>query len=232
MKVRVGQFLYTTLFSPIIDTIFPPLCVLCDTLLPAERKIVCPSCMTKLVPAGEQIELPIQNRSFKYTYILFQYDEHIRQLIHLLKYKRCLTLTRYFSLSADNHIKLLSSYSIIIPVPLHPVKRRERGYNQSAEIARQLSQVFRIDFDETVLIRKRFTPSQTKLSREERAQNMKDAFVCAKDLTGVTILLVDDVVTTGNTVEACAAELKRAGADQVDVFALANPTLRQSQIDF
>jgi ComF family protein len=185
--------------------------------------------MEKLLPATEPNELLTQARSFRHTYILFQYDDQIRQLIHLLKYKRCHSLTFYFSDIAKKRIRLLNSHYLVIPVPLHSAKQRERGYNQSAKIARHLSEVFMLDFDETILIRKRYTPSQTKLSREERAQNMEGAFMCSKSLKGATILLVDDVITTGSTVESCAAALKRAGADLVDVFALANPTLRQSQ---
>jgi ComF family protein len=118
----------------------------------------------------------------------------------------------------------LEETDIIVPVPLHPVRLWWRRYNQSAEIARSLGTVTGTPVDLLALTRKRPTPSQGAMpSAKARRRNMQGAFAVREgaSLKGSSVLLVDDVMTTGATVEACSRALKRAGASQVSVLTLA-----------
>lgn len=109
----------------------------------------------------------------------------------------------------------------IVPVPLHPGRQAERGYNQSALLARVLAQTVGMPLDERVLIRQRPTQHQVGLGRAERQQNVAGAFSCRDDLSGQRVVVIDDVCTTGSTLEACAEALKAAGATTVWGFTLA-----------
>jgi ComF family protein len=109
-------------------------------------------------------------------------------------------------------------------VPLNPVRLKERGYNQSALIAQQLSNITRIPFSVHLLKRLRNTPSQTKLSREQRKENVKGAFAVQGNVEGKRVLLIDDVITTGSTLNECAKVLKQNGAAWVTAAAIATPT--------
>jgi ComF family protein len=113
--------------------------------------------------------------------------------------------------------------AVLVPVSMHPRRQRERGYNQSALLARELSKLWTIALEVDALRRVRDTPQQALLSAEERRHNVKDAFVVkqAGVFMGKTILLIDDVVTTGSTINACAEALKSAGASRVCVLAAA-----------
>ena len=117
----------------------------------------------------------------------------------------------------------LAEFDLILSVPLHPQRLRERGFNQSLLLARRISQVHSIPLDGTALQRIRHTRPQTELSGAERQKNIRGAFTVKKSalISGKRILLIDDVFTTGATVQECSKALLRAGAKQVDVLTLA-----------
>ncbi|MFL7794769.1 MAG: ComF family protein [Anaerolineae bacterium] len=116
----------------------------------------------------------------------------------------------------------LMAADVIVPVPLHADRLRERGYNQAALLARELARQADLAIDEQVLVRKRATAPQVKLDANQRKENMRDAFCCPDDsLAGKRILLIDDVCTTGATLEACAAALLESGAHSVQALTLA-----------
>jgi ComF family protein len=111
---------------------------------------------------------------------------------------------------------------LIVPVPLHPNRQKERGYNQSLLLAEQLSTTLGQPLDTKSLIRQRMTQSQMTLKRAERKTNVANAFICQSDrLSGKTILLIDDVCTTGATLNACAEALKNSGVTAVFGLTLA-----------
>ncbi len=110
---------------------------------------------------------------------------------------------------------------IIVPVPLHKHRLAERGYNQSALLARELARATGLPLDEKLVVRHKATQQQTLLNAAERRENVKDAFACRGRAVGLTIALVDDVCTTGSTLEACAGALAAAGAASVWAFTLA-----------
>jgi ComF family protein len=112
---------------------------------------------------------------------------------------------------------------LIIPVPLHPKRLRWRGFNQSLLLARQVSRMYEVPVDPFLLYRSRETPPQTQLTEEERRKNVRGAFAmdAAKPLKGKSVLLVDDVYTSGATVNECSRVLVRGGAKTVHVLTLA-----------
>ncbi|BDG61747.1 ComF family protein [Caldinitratiruptor microaerophilus] len=112
-------------------------------------------------------------------------------------------------------------FAAVVPVPLHPARRRQRGYNQAEEVAAALARTLRVPLRPGWLRRPVATPSQAHSSRQARAQNLRDAFAARAVPAGARVLLVDDVLTTGGTAGACARALRAAGAARVDVAVLA-----------
>lgn len=219
------RFLKDYLLVPVIDVLYPPLCHHCDQLLPPHRHIICQSCWEQIPSFQGDIDQTLRERSFDKIYILFKYDEIVQKLIHLLKYNRYISITHYFVETAIKMYPELQnrSYDAIIPVPLHKIRLRERGYNQSEVIATTLSEKLHTPVKNELLLRTRHTASQTTFSKKERDKNVKDAFYCPNTITDKKILLVDDVITTGSTAEACLRCLKNAGVDQVNIFTIAHP---------
>lgn len=157
---------------------------------------------------------------------LGKYEETLLDVIHLFKYHekisvgealgRMMAKTSYDSLA-------IGDYSLIIPVPLHPKRLRERGFNQSLILARQISKMFSIPLDFITLRRKIRTEAQVNLSRQKRAANVRGAFEVTdrNGIEGKKILLIDDVYTTGSTAKECSEILMKNGAEEVAVLALA-----------
>jgi competence protein ComFC len=148
------------------------------------------------------------------------YDGPLRAAIHELKYRgrRRVAGRLAETLLAEPRTRaLLSPEVVIVPVPLHPRRRRERGFNQAELLAAELGRRLGLPVRPTALVRRLDTPSQTGLSAADRRKNVKDAFAVRRraQVAGRVVVLVDDVVTTGATVHACARALQQAGACEV-----------------
>jgi ComF family protein len=167
------------------------------------------------------------------------YDGELRELIHLLKYEQVIPAAGVLGVMLTAAIAKLGidcSSMLVIPVPLHSSKRRQRGFNQSELIARTALKHFRISGAELVtnaLERRRDTVSQIGLTRPQRNENIRGAFrvMHPNTVAGRNVLLVDDVLTTGTTVSECARILRKAGAKQVWVATVAR-TLKNSSANF
>ncbi|WP_202962191.1 ComF family protein [Salinisphaera shabanensis] len=109
----------------------------------------------------------------------------------------------------------------LVPVPLHPINLRQRGFNQAERLARRIARQLDVSIAMRGIERRRATQRQSMLAASERRANIRDAFACDVDLAGAHIAIVDDVVTTGHTVRALAACLRSAGARRVDLYAVA-----------
>jgi ComF family protein len=149
-----------------------------------------------------------------------------RKLLHKLKYNGKkeigIEMGRRLGMELKN-APLYQSIETIIPVPLHPKKQHKRGYNQSEQIARGIAEITGWSIDCKSVTRKIFTDTQTRKTRMERWENVSEVFTVtdAGALAGKHVLLVDDVITTGATIEACAQQLLHAGNCKVSVAALA-----------
>jgi len=148
----------------------------------------------------------------------FRFEGVIRQAVHQLKYQNlraiaeplAALLAEYF---ADNPVPM----AVLVPVPLHPKRLRERGYNQSELLAKELSRLTNLSVVSDCLVREKQTPPQARTATlEERRSNVSGAFTCLdRRLRGRQVLLIDDVATSGATLDACAVALKAKGASSV-----------------
>jgi len=222
------------LFAEIFDFFLPRICPACNTKLSVDEKVVCYSCLSKIKIATEETLKFEYDRKFKGQNIIsgftslyiFEKDKELQQIIHSLKYNQKFLAGKFLGekLGETNSYKI-SSWDIdcIVPIPLHHLKKTERGYNQSFYIAKGLSKSLNIQISKYFLKRKKFTQSQTTMDLIEREENMKEAFVAKKTskLKGLNILLVDDVITTGSTIKECGKTLLNANADKVYAASIA-----------
>lgn len=218
--------------------LWPGCCLLCrqrtasgDEICPGCRADLpwithsCPRCATPLAvesapaPCGScQQKPPVFDRASA----ALRYDAPLDRLITGLKYHRRLTLARTLGqLLAENLQPTHGLPDIIIPVPLHRTRLRERGYNQSLEIAREVSRQLAIPVDTGIAKRIRPTPAQTSLPLKQRAGNVRHAFAVDTDLRDTHVVILDDVMTSGHTTNALAKTLRRAGAREISVWVLA-----------
>lgn len=159
------------------------------------------------------------------------YEGALREIIHRWKYEEKTYLTPFFGEKlAEVFYRYWNpqSFDFILPVPLHSSRLRERGFNQALLLSKELSQRTRIPYSKR-LLRKRFpTPPQVDLSGEEREKGVRRSFHIpkAEEIEGRSVLLVDDVYTTGATANECSKVLLRAGAERVDVLTLAHAMKR------
>ena len=154
----------------------------------------------------------------------FEYKEPLRSVIISYKFKECRAyapllgeMMKDYLLSFD----IWQDVDIIIPVPLHEKRFKERGYNQAELLAEYVSRYTNVPLDTTSLTRTRNTKKQSSLTGIERITNVEGAFSCNGDMRGKRIVILDDIYTTGNTIQSCAAPLKAAGADQICAVTLA-----------
>lgn len=160
--------------------------------------------------------------SFDETHAPFLYSDSLRYLITQLKFNQQYKHARLLGTLLAGHLAAsVELPECILPVPLHPRRYRERGFNQSIEIARQVSKLLTIPLDLQSCIRNRDTSHQTELPAKQRRKNMRNAFSVCKDLTFQHVAILDDVMTTGATVDALATTLKQHGVTRVDVWVCA-----------
>lgn len=214
--------------NKIFDFFLPRICPSCNNKLNSFEEIVCDYCFSRLKLTPESlIKTEYENKFAIKNFIkdfhpifVFESGNEIQHLIHSLKYNKQFRIGIYLGEIIANQInqKFIDwNIELIIPIPLHQLKKAERGYNQSEFIAKGLSERTKIPCSRKVIHRKKFTETQTHLSALERQQNVKDAFkvVNKKLIEGKNILLVDDVITTGATISECAKVLLREGAKNI-----------------
>lgn len=234
------QIFLKNITSGLLDLIFPPQCILCKR----GGSALCPTCLPALHPPSvarcqhchtillanslcrqcQQHPLLLSGlRAFSI------YQEPLRTCIHALKYEGNRRLAEPLGqLLAETYTRYKLQADILLPVPLHPTRLRERGYNQSALLARTCASLLGIAYRDDLLMRQRATTPQVGLSLQERLRNVAGAFqpalaFTAEALAQRRILIIDDVCTTGATIEACAAPLFAAGARSVWGLVLARP---------
>ena len=207
-----------------------PLCPACAAAVEKVGPLYCLRCGKPLPDGGAHCYQcrGSKARNFKCKIIrsAIVFGPQVRNIIHAFKYADRPYLAEYLAKQMCeqwSYYADLSEAELILPVPLHAKKHRQRGYNQSELLARELAKNIGLPIDTNCLVRTRNTPSQTKFGREGRLTNMSGAFTCVNPavVKGKTVLLIDDVATTGATLEGCAEALKAAGAKKVMAYTLA-----------
>ena len=220
-----------TCFACSADLAFQEAGPLCKECLPQIKRpgpLICRRCGTLLPDGGAYCFncRGSKTKQFKCSIIrsAYVFGPQVRALIHAFKYQGYCFLADYLGTCMAQEFaryEELSGVDWVMPVPLHPKKLRARGYNQSQLLAQAFCRNSGLVLHTSGLIRRVDTRSQAQLNRKERLQNMADAFEAGPEVKGKRILLIDDVATTGATLEGCALALKRAGARQVMAFTLA-----------
>ncbi|HLF20600.1 MAG TPA: ComF family protein [Bacteroidota bacterium] len=213
----------------LLDFIYPPMCVSCNRYIRDGHDKVCPDCWNSIQPLTRNHPLFLDTKekllsagslSDLVSKFVFQKEGAFQHIAHSLKYRG------YESLGIELGKRLGGlmdewriGVDVIVPIPLHKVRLRERGFNQAEMIARGISSVTQIPVSVNLVCRLRHTQTQTKLNLEERRQNMEEAFGIASQasamIEGKTCLIVDDVITTGATIASCAEILLKNGAAKV-----------------
>jgi len=213
------------LFEGLLSLIYPLQCPLCRTILPADHPAgFCPLCLTEL-PGDPQDALGGPFSILSAT----PYTGTAQRLVQRLKYESQPWVGRSMGrLMARRWEAREPSWEpdAVVPVPLHPARRRQRGYNQSEILARELAWQLDTPFRNDLLRRTRFTPPQVGLSREKRLKNLKGAFSASQKSAGLRLLIVDDVTTTGATFSSCFAALAERKAEDFRGYAWAQGILK------
>lgn len=244
------------ILTGIADLIFPPRCAACDALLARHgplpfctpclegirfiRSPLCPRCGVPF-PAAEGEDhlcgdcLTLE-RPYAVARSVGRYEETLLAAIHRFKYRGRDGIGRSLgAIMADFAAAIwdMQAFDLIVPVPLHIKRLRQRGFNQAVILARPLAKRFAIPLDFMSLKRDRFTPPQVGLGRQERLSNVRDAFSVRHPgrIEGRKILLVDDVFTTGSTLAECSRVLLKAKAEAVAVLTLARALHDQDRPD-
>lgn len=223
-----------SVISDFQNLLFPDLCYCCEKEEVHSRGLLCPSCILNL-PYTDHFIYENNNSARKlwgripsyYTasYLGFSGYANVRSMMHRLKYRRQkhigFELGKLAAKKALQHNKF-ADIDIIIPVPLHPIKQKSRGYNQSELIADGMAEILNKPVHTDLLLKISHTPSQTKKGRLERVKNVYKSFQLTNfnQIQGKHILIVDDVITTGATIEACAMKLLECSGTKISIFTL------------
>ncbi len=224
-----------TLFAGLAHLFFPRLCAGCGTDISRPEKVLCVQCWLRLPRTNFQTlpENPVANIFRGRAEVeqaaacfYFSKDSLLQKLIHQFKYKDRKDIAIYLGMKMGALLKetaLFQRVEVVIPVPLFAAKEKHRGYNQSALLAAEIAGQLAVPLLENVLVREKPGDTQTRKSRMARWQNVAGAFTLKKPeaIAGKNVLLIDDVLTTGATLEACTRTLSAAPATKVYIATLA-----------
>lgn len=212
-------------WTSFVNVMAPPQCVGCRLRLEEAVAPLCDSCLAAL-PCHEPAALPGGTPSIRAAYAAFRYTTPLPEALHAMKYRSRERLTGWFA----QHLAVFARHAVasdaidcIVPVPLHPSRLRQRGFNQAEILARGVAQHLARPMEVAAVRRRRATPPQARLAARRRWQNVADAFEPCRPspIAGRRCLLVDDMTTTGATAESCGRVLRQAGATDVLLLTLA-----------
>lgn len=226
-----------SLLADFADLLFPVLCLGCTNSLGENEVILCTKCRISMPETNQHKEpydrnllnkfagkVPVQ---FVASYVYFTKGGLIQKLIHSIKYKSRKEVAKevagWYGYQLRSESDLVKEIDLIVGVPLHKSRFQQRGYNQADWIAEGLSEALDVPSRTDVLVCKGFKESQTRKNRLQRWENVNTVFSVENQLAirDKNVVIVDDVMTTGATIEACAVQLVRAGCKSVSVLTLA-----------
>jgi ComF family protein len=230
------------LYKYLVDYLFPYRCLKCFSYTQDENGL-CSSCFAGLhfnakpfcIICGKGFNIDIDQSNlcgpctvkkpiYDQARFIIRYDEKSKGLIHSFKYNDKTILSKIFcKMLYTQYREFIESSDIIVPIPMHKLKRLSRLYNQTQYLAKSLSDLSKINMISDLLIKYKYTKPQTSLNQKARKKNINNSFLVNKkyDIKGKTILIIDDVITTGSTISECAKILKKEGCRKVFVIAIA-----------
>lgn len=224
-----------------LHSIMPPICILCDEACENDINL-CQACITDLPDIKQACQIcshPLNHNNLVcgeclksppiYNCLItpFYYQFPVDFIVTAIKFHNKLAYTKTLGLLLAQTIqqRVANLPEIIIPIPLHPKRLKERGYNQALEIARPISRRFGIPIDYQSCVRLKSTSPQTSLKIRQRQQNIKNAFHIQRDFAAKHVALLDDVITTGSTVTELSKLLKAYGVESIQVWCCAKTIL-------
>jgi ComF family protein len=216
-----------------VDLIFPRCCEGCDMSLAGNEETLCTACRITLPRIGvnslssdvmQYKFINVQQVISTHSFLLFTKKGKVQRLLHALKYKGCKEVGFLLGFTFGQEMLAsgnLPAANLIISVPLHRKKKKIRGYNQSDLLAEGFSRATGIPWTGTALERIRYTDTQTGKSKHERRENVKGVFVLKEPIQEQSVIIMDDVLTTGATLEECAETLLNAGCKQLYILTIA-----------
>ena len=211
------------MLNNILELIYPNVCGICGKIC---KESLCKRCAIEI----KKYEINLVNKNkkmyFNESMHIFKYNEMIRQRLIEYKFQDKSYMYKTFAKIILKNKKVcgfLEKYDIIIPVPIHKKRRLKRGYNQTELIAKEICKTISLELKTDVLIKQKNIKAQSELNKNERKQNIKNAFEIKNinEIIDKKILLFDDIYTTGSTVNECSKILKKAGAKQIGVVTIA-----------
>ncbi len=230
----------------IIEALYPRRCPVCGEIVMPKGELICPACLGRLSPVksptcqkcGKEVyseeteycrDCMKHRRSFSRGMALFNYTEEAARSIAAIKYKNKREYLDFYAAAAAEKLwqyKNMKSwrFDALVPVPVHPARKRKRGFNQAEELAVRIAKRLNVPVYPEFLYRIRNTDPLKEMNPDERLRNLQQAFQADEDSISEsnvrTVLLVDDIYTTGSTAEACTRALLKAGIEKVCFFAV------------
>ena len=218
----------------LFDFILPRFCCSCKTKLSVNQDTMCVDCLSKIQRSNSsRLKREFERKFFKnkiisefYSPFVFEKDKELQHAIHALKYDKKFPVGIFLGKVLAAEIKSSKTnwkFDLIIPIPLHQLKKAERGYNQAYYIAKGVGKIFKVKVSDRSVKRIKYTESQTTMNLNEREENISGAFKVKwnTQVRGKNILLLDDVITTGATISECGKILLEAGASKVYAASIA-----------
>lgn len=204
----------------ILELIYPKTCGMCENISNSD---LCSKCKLKIKNLLKLNTVQYKGKCFNSHTYLFRYEEGVRDRLLKYKFRDYSYLYKFFSEIIVNNCNLENNYDIILPVPIHKKRKAKRGYNQSELIAKEIAKNANVEYSKKVLIKTINTVPQSTLNQHQRMSNVLGIYkvINSQIIENKNILLIDDIYTTGSTVNECSKVLKQNGAKLVDVLTIA-----------
>lgn len=223
------------MFHDFLDLIYPRFCASCENVLARHEEVICTFCVHSLPVTGfhdqpnnavEQIffgRIPVENAT---SLLLFEKKGAVQNLIHDLKYRGNEEIGKYLGQWLGTELAKTERFgevTAVIPVPLHKSKLNKRGYNQVTKFGQEIAKALNIPYTDSVLLKTSTSQTQTRKRRFARWGNLEESFIIEhhEQLENAHVLLVDDLVTTGATLEACAHQLMQIPKIKISIATMA-----------
>ncbi len=203
--------------------IYPQVCGICGK---GKFTYLCKRCENRLNKIAIFGKDEYQDKYFENHYYIFKYDDIIRSIIIDYKFNEKAYIYRSIAEFINKNKKVYSKlyfYDIIMPVPISKKRKKVRGYNQSLLIAKEMAKIYDLKLKKNIIIKTKNNMAQSNLNKKDREANVVNAYkiIETKEITNKKILLIDDIFTTGATVNECSKTLKNAGAKKIDILTIA-----------